>query len=172
MNEENCALKLVDEIILYYDARSRKYQRVIVCVDSLLNTYWLLPQLIPTNKFPLCFLVWRTDKKLRYYHNYVKGNEVLILNCLKNKSDIFLFGFLLKKIRNNFNKPFSKFWPWFKEKIVCQFTDHAARHEYWLNCLDPSTYLRHVGRIRFWGSVGMEIMSSFEVFQSILITTL
>ena len=25
MNKENCALKLVDEIILYYDARSKKY---------------------------------------------------------------------------------------------------------------------------------------------------
>ena len=24
MNKENCALKLVDEIILYYDARSKK----------------------------------------------------------------------------------------------------------------------------------------------------
>ena len=27
MNKENCALKLVDEIILYYDARSKKYQK-------------------------------------------------------------------------------------------------------------------------------------------------
>jgi len=26
MNKENCALKLVDEIILYYDARSEKHQ--------------------------------------------------------------------------------------------------------------------------------------------------
>ena len=26
MNKENCALKLVDEIILYYDARSKKHQ--------------------------------------------------------------------------------------------------------------------------------------------------
>ena len=26
MNKENCALKLVDEIILYYDARSKKLQ--------------------------------------------------------------------------------------------------------------------------------------------------
>ena len=28
MNKENCALKLVDEIILYYDARSKKHQIV------------------------------------------------------------------------------------------------------------------------------------------------
>ena len=27
MNKENCALKFVDEIILYYDARSKKHQR-------------------------------------------------------------------------------------------------------------------------------------------------
>ena len=26
VNKENCALKLVDEIILYYDARSKKHQ--------------------------------------------------------------------------------------------------------------------------------------------------
>ena len=26
-NKENCALKLVDEIILYYDARSKKHQK-------------------------------------------------------------------------------------------------------------------------------------------------
>ena len=26
MNKENCALKVVDEIILYYDARSKKHQ--------------------------------------------------------------------------------------------------------------------------------------------------
>ena len=28
MNKENCALKLVDEIILYYDARLKKHQIV------------------------------------------------------------------------------------------------------------------------------------------------
>ena len=30
MNKENCALKLVDEIILYYDARSKKHQISVV----------------------------------------------------------------------------------------------------------------------------------------------
>ena len=42
MNKENCALKLVDEIILYYDARSKKHQitkcvisKVFRCVDTL-----------------------------------------------------------------------------------------------------------------------------------------
>ena len=36
MNKENCALKFVDEIILYYDARSKKHQItncVYKCVD-------------------------------------------------------------------------------------------------------------------------------------------
>jgi len=28
MNKENCVLKLVDEIILYYDARSKKHQNI------------------------------------------------------------------------------------------------------------------------------------------------
>jgi len=32
MNKENCALKLVDEIILYYDAPSKKHQ---ISMDSL-----------------------------------------------------------------------------------------------------------------------------------------
>ena len=29
MNKENCALKLVDKIILYYDARSKKHQKIL-----------------------------------------------------------------------------------------------------------------------------------------------
>ena len=42
MNKENCALKLVDEIILYYDARSKKHQRklcslLLCCTDVLCN---------------------------------------------------------------------------------------------------------------------------------------
>ena len=35
MNKENCALKLVDEIILYYDARSKKRQIFIKKLQSL-----------------------------------------------------------------------------------------------------------------------------------------
>ena len=31
MNKENCSLKLVDEIILYYDARSEKTSKRDVC---------------------------------------------------------------------------------------------------------------------------------------------
>ena len=34
MNKENCALKLVNEIILYYDARSKKHQRTVFCFNA------------------------------------------------------------------------------------------------------------------------------------------
>ena len=42
MNKENCALKLVDEIILYYDARSKKHQNSMLqfdinFIDTLIN---------------------------------------------------------------------------------------------------------------------------------------
>ena len=36
MNKENCALKLVDEIILYYDARSKNIK---LCVLIKLDFY-------------------------------------------------------------------------------------------------------------------------------------
>jgi len=42
MNKENCALKLVDEIILFYDARSKKHQKnarvVVLIIVMILNT--------------------------------------------------------------------------------------------------------------------------------------
>ena len=31
MNKKNCALKLVDEVILYYDVRSKKLQKTQTC---------------------------------------------------------------------------------------------------------------------------------------------
>ena len=33
MNKENCALKLVDEVILYYDARSKNIKLVFICFN-------------------------------------------------------------------------------------------------------------------------------------------
>ena len=47
MNKENCALKLVDEIILYYDARSKKLQIMQIfvmeaetsCLYDIINTF-------------------------------------------------------------------------------------------------------------------------------------
>ena len=39
MNKENCALKLVDEIILYYDARSKKHQITFFIVHPTNHLY-------------------------------------------------------------------------------------------------------------------------------------
>ena len=38
MNKENCALKLVDEIILYYDAQSKKHQNAY----KLITKAWFI----------------------------------------------------------------------------------------------------------------------------------
>ena len=48
MNKENCALKLVDEIILYYDARSKKTSKksffLFVRLGSVISTLqWVNP---------------------------------------------------------------------------------------------------------------------------------
>ena len=40
MKKENCALKLVDEIILYYDARSKKTSKYINVLDSEYISSW------------------------------------------------------------------------------------------------------------------------------------
>ena len=42
MNKENCALKLVDEIIIYYDARSKKHQKSIGYVYMVIHQRDLL----------------------------------------------------------------------------------------------------------------------------------
>ena len=45
MNKENCALKLVDEIILYYDARSKKKHQIkYITLNGKFNgtLLWLL----------------------------------------------------------------------------------------------------------------------------------
>ena len=40
MNKENCPLKLVDEIILYYDARSKKHQIKKGLIEIFLTSVW------------------------------------------------------------------------------------------------------------------------------------
>jgi len=35
-----CALKLVEEIILYYDARSKKHQNILVSLSVCCNSVW------------------------------------------------------------------------------------------------------------------------------------
>ena len=41
VNKENCTLKLIDEIILYYDARSKKYQKTCP-VSAELCAVWCM----------------------------------------------------------------------------------------------------------------------------------
>ena len=43
MNKENCALKLVDKIILYYDARSKKHQIAFNMIRYLLTAVGFPP---------------------------------------------------------------------------------------------------------------------------------
>ena len=42
MNKENCALKLVDEIILYYDARSQKHQKKYIYIITVKSVWMFL----------------------------------------------------------------------------------------------------------------------------------
>ena len=60
MNKENCALKLVDELILYYDARAKKHQ------SSLFRLA------IPTHKTH-CWAVTRKPRKCNEDCAYVNG---------------------------------------------------------------------------------------------------
>ena len=48
MKKENCALKLVDEIILYYDARLKKHKKVMFD-GQLFITYVLVQYKIMRN---------------------------------------------------------------------------------------------------------------------------
>ena len=54
MNKENCALKLVDEIILYYDARSKKHQ-LTGSIMSLKNSNDTIGN--RTRDLPVCSVV-------------------------------------------------------------------------------------------------------------------
>ena len=57
MNKENCALKLVDEIILYYDARSKKHQTA----PGVLNTVVPASSVVKeSKKSPRSFLTFLT----------------------------------------------------------------------------------------------------------------
>ena len=57
MNKENCALKLVDEIILYYDARSKKHQRHYIVKKLRLNLKSATSQPCAESRFLLSQIV-------------------------------------------------------------------------------------------------------------------
>ena len=54
MNKENCALKLVDEIILYYDARSKKTSKAVYLSDFSVFLYRRLTTDSSSNIFSVC----------------------------------------------------------------------------------------------------------------------
>ena len=53
MNKENCALKPVDEIILYYDARSKKHQTE-TCRRNFNIDYQYVLCLLTINYYIMC----------------------------------------------------------------------------------------------------------------------
>ena len=66
MNKENCVLKLVDEIIIYYDARLKKHQITLPRVIIQQNDPLLSPKSLLTMN-PICNLF-----------NPIKSKPVLI----------------------------------------------------------------------------------------------
>ena len=77
MNKENCALKLVDEIILYYDARSKKRQ--ITC-KQVTQKLFITPEIYGSTPFKsssYIILIWIFTPKYcttpyLYYKNIFK----------------------------------------------------------------------------------------------------
>ena len=65
MNKENCALKLVDEIILYYDARSKKHQIPQIYFSQLLTV---------TTPFNVCMEICAADLNTKMMKIFNKGN--------------------------------------------------------------------------------------------------
>ena len=67
----NCALKLVEEIILYYDARSRKHQIIsIVCEVSFLGLQITDVNITCFNMYKLSVLLHSHNKQLLFPHAY------------------------------------------------------------------------------------------------------
>ena len=64
MNKENCALKLVDEIILYYDAQSKKHQILIMCLHAAL---YALHNAIADASEELPRIIWWLLLEVRHY---------------------------------------------------------------------------------------------------------
>ena len=89
MNKENCALKLVDEIILYYDARSKKHQMISEClspcclnfhislvyVEHEQNLYVLLNCNVQLAVSPLRWCLWTPA------HTAMFGKPVTVNSC-------------------------------------------------------------------------------------------
>ena len=95
MNKENCALKLVDEIILYYDARSKKHQLSTRWYANLLNVYLNYISVMALFHQPTLmhnFLYSLTICLSHYYPRHVSSINMPIFkrkNCIHTASGIF-----------------------------------------------------------------------------------
>ena len=80
MNKENCALNLVDEIILYYDARSKKHQITILCLQ-------------PSLSYPAC------KSNALYYILLLACQAITYFSALSHKWNDFRKKVIERKIR-------------------------------------------------------------------------
>ena len=85
----NCALNLVEEIIIYYDARSKKHQIQHTCQEDIEK---LQIQLRPGRVVNLTTrLLYRQERALLHplvselFHNKIKYGEVILLTLCKVK---------------------------------------------------------------------------------------
>ena len=75
MNKENCALKLVDEIILYYDAWSKKHQITIFVLYIYIYIY-IYVKIFCLNMY--IYLEVTGSNILRYVRKlYIKRSDIL-----------------------------------------------------------------------------------------------
>ena len=78
MNKENCALKLVDEIILYYDARSKKTSNYEYIWSTLYSAEtWTLRALDQKHMEGFETWCWRRMEKISWT-DHVRNEEVLL----------------------------------------------------------------------------------------------
>ena len=95
MNKENCVLKLVDEIILYYDARSKKHQISIDVIyvqtnASSGNVAFCNPMCSEVGNFVISYSVIYMQKSRRLSHNnhsYVRNHQNLAITNFKSRGN-------------------------------------------------------------------------------------
>ena len=90
MNKENCALKLIDEIILFYDARSKKHQHCnFRFCNHQVHRDFLITLYLDLNFFPLF-----VPSILRTY-----AVHFLLIGTVH----ISMYGFMTQKFKQGYN---------------------------------------------------------------------
>ena len=109
MNKENCASKLVDEIILYYDARSKKHQ------TSVNMLFWSVRWLLTT---PVCIDVGvcvpisfvKCSKNCCLYENYSCDHIFFSMNLYFVWNMLFLY--VLITVLTRLSVVYTSYYPW------------------------------------------------------------